>query len=60
MSNASVMTPEGALEKLDTLNVSAFYWLLTLLSTLGGFLFGYDTSNIGVVQASSPMSLTMR
>ena len=26
---------------------SAFYWQLTILATLGGFLFGYDTSNIG-------------
>jgi len=24
-----------------------FYWKLGLLATLGGFLFGYDTSNIG-------------
>ena len=32
---------------LDDQKPSAFYWQLTLLATLGGFLFGYDTSNIG-------------
>jgi MFS transporter, SP family, arabinose:H+ symporter len=35
------------LSELDQRKPTAFYWQLTLLATLGGFLFGYDTSNIG-------------
>ncbi|HVT70123.1 MAG TPA: MFS transporter, partial [Trebonia sp.] len=35
------------LAELDQQKPTAFYWQLTLLATLGGFLFGYDTSNIG-------------
>jgi len=37
----------NVLRALDGRPATAFYWQLTLLSTLGGFLFGYDTSNIG-------------
>src|SRR5215472_2477111 len=37
----------NVLTALDQRPATAFYWQLTLLSTLGGFLFGYDTSNIG-------------
>jgi hypothetical protein len=37
----------NVLTKLDGQKPTAFYWQLTLLATLGGFLFGYDTSNIG-------------
>ena len=37
----------GVLAELDERPATAFYWRLTLLSTIGGFLFGYDTSNIG-------------
>jgi MFS family permease len=41
MSNNNVLTA------LDQQWPTALYWQLTLLATLGGFLFGYDTSNIG-------------
>ena len=41
------MANTNALHKLDEHVPSRFIWSLTLLATLGGFLFGYDTSNIG-------------
>jgi hypothetical protein len=35
------------IEKLDSQSTSSLYWSLTILATIGGFLFGYDTANIG-------------
>jgi MFS transporter, SP family, arabinose:H+ symporter len=40
-------TGDSVLTTLDDKVPTAFYWQLTVLATLGGFLFGYDTSNIG-------------
>ncbi|MBV9381961.1 MAG: sugar porter family MFS transporter [Streptosporangiaceae bacterium] len=40
-------TASNVLRTLDDRAPTSFYWQLTLLATLGGFLFGYDTSNIG-------------
>ena len=46
------------LSELDDRSPTAFYWKLTLLSTLGGFLFGYDTSNIGAALNFVPYHLS--
>ncbi|MEM0140394.1 MAG: sugar porter family MFS transporter [Ferroplasma sp.] len=35
------------LSELDSKVTTRFYWSTALLATIGGFLFGYDTSNIG-------------
>src|SRR5579875_840109 len=47
----------NVLRILDDRKPSAFYWQLTLLATLGGFLFGYDTSNIGSALNFVPYNL---
>jgi MFS transporter, SP family, arabinose:H+ symporter len=47
MSEPAPGAGSSVLTKLDGQKPTAFYWQLTLLATLGGFLFGYDTSNIG-------------
>jgi MFS transporter, SP family, arabinose:H+ symporter len=45
------------LGELDQRAPTSFYWQLTLLATLGGFLFGYDTSNIGSALNFVPYNL---
>jgi SP family arabinose:H+ symporter-like MFS transporter len=35
------------LEDLDSRIPTSFYWYLAVLACVGGFLFGYDTANIG-------------
>ena len=47
----------NVLATLDGRKPTAFYWQLTLLATLGGFLFGYDTSNIGSALNFVPYNL---
>ncbi|MFL6098532.1 MAG: sugar porter family MFS transporter [Actinomycetales bacterium] len=45
------------LERLDHHVPTRFYWSLTLLATIGGFLFGYDTANIGSALPFVPYGL---
>jgi SP family arabinose:H+ symporter-like MFS transporter len=47
----------NVLELLDDQLPSAFIWRLTLLSCLGGLLFGLDTSNIGSALVFVPYHL---
>jgi sugar porter (SP) family MFS transporter len=47
MTQPAVSGEDDVLSALDQQHPTALYWKLTLLATLGGFLFGYDTSNIG-------------
>ncbi|MFF0341542.1 sugar porter family MFS transporter [Kribbella sp. NPDC004875] len=47
----------AVLEHLDSRVPTSFYWSLTALATVGGFLFGYDTANIGSVVNFLPYDL---
>lgn len=58
MTDNADSTTGTVLDRLDTGKTSGFFWLFTLLATIGGFLFGYDTSNIGIVQGFLPVSYT--
>src|SRR5690348_11862897 len=46
------------LAHLDEKVPTSFIWSLTLLATIGGFLFGYDTANIGAALSFLPYSLS--
>ena len=48
----------NVLEELDRRSPTSFYWSLTLLATIGGFLFGYDTANIGSALPFIPYHLS--
>jgi MFS transporter, SP family, arabinose:H+ symporter len=48
----------GVLRGLDTQTTTPFYWYLTLLACVGGFLFGYDTAVIGSVLDFIPYELS--
>ncbi|HYK70330.1 MAG TPA: sugar porter family MFS transporter [Streptosporangiaceae bacterium] len=48
----------NVLSALDAKVPTSFLWSLTLLATIGGFLFGYDTANIGAALNLVPYPLT--
>lgn len=47
----------GVLAGLDNRATTSFYWYLALLATIGGFLFGYDTADIGSALSFVPYHL---
>ena len=49
---------EGVLADLDSRPATSFYWYLTVLACIGGFLFGYDTAVIGSVLDFIPYHLS--
>ena len=52
--------PSGrnVLQELDSRIPTSFYWYLAVLACVGGFLFGYDTANIGSALAFIPYHLS--
>src|SRR5215469_6600660 len=57
MARPATGDDHDVLTALDRQHPTALYWQLTLLATLGGFLFGYDTSNIGSALNFVPYNL---
>jgi sugar porter (SP) family MFS transporter len=51
-------TEAGLLETLDTRDIGRFYIYLAVLATIGGFLFGFDSSNIGSALVFLPFKLS--
>ena len=60
VSEAKAAEPSGrsVLEELDSRIPTSFYWYLAVLACIGGFLFGYDTSNIGSALGFIPYHLS--
>ena len=49
---------QSILDELDNRIPTNFYWYLAALACVGGFLFGYDTSNIGSALGFIPYHLS--
>ena len=45
-------------EELDNKKSTRLYWMLAAIATTGGFLFGYDTTNIGSALLFIPYKMT--
>src|SRR6266567_7981745 len=60
VSEARAAQPPGrnVLEDLDSRIPTNFYWYLAVLACVGGFLFGYDTANIGSALSFIPYHLS--
>jgi MFS transporter, SP family, arabinose:H+ symporter len=60
VSETRAAQPSGrsVLEELDSRIPTSFYWYLAVLACIGGFLFGYDTSNIGSALGFIPYHLS--
>jgi MFS transporter, SP family, arabinose:H+ symporter len=60
VSETRATQPSGrnVLEELDSRIPTGFYWYLAVLACVGGFLFGYDTSNIGSALGFIPYHLS--
>jgi MFS transporter, SP family, arabinose:H+ symporter len=60
VSETRATQPSGrnVLEDLDSRIPTNFYWYLAVLACIGGFLFGYDTSNIGSALGFIPYHLS--
>jgi len=60
VSDTTAGQPSGrnVLEDLDSRIPTNFYWYLAVLACIGGFLFGYDTSNIGSALGFLPYHLS--
>src|ERR1700677_4895787 len=60
VSEAKAAQPSGrsVLDELDSRIPTGFYWYLAVLACIGGFLFGYDTSNIGSALGFIPYHLS--
>jgi SP family arabinose:H+ symporter-like MFS transporter len=60
VSETRATRPAGrnVLKELDSRIPTSFYWYLTVLACVGGFLFGYDTANIGSALGFIPYHLS--
>ncbi len=56
--SATQVRSAGLLSNLNDRVPTSFYWSLTLLATIGGFLFGYDTANVGSALSFIPFPMS--